>query len=49
MKKQQKIRKNLLDGIAYYKDLFKNDTVYFCADKSSIENQLEAIEQELLN
>jgi len=49
MKKQQKIRKNLLDGIAYYKDLFKNDTVYFFDDKISIENQLESIEQELLN
>ncbi len=49
IKKQQKFRQNLLDGIAYYKDLFKNDTVYFYNDKISIENQLEAIEQELLN
>jgi len=49
IKKQQKIHKNLLVGIAYYKDLFKNDTAYFCADKSSIENQLHEIERELLN
>lgn len=49
MKKQQKFRQNLLDGIAYYKDLFKNDTVYFCDDKVAIENQLHEIEGKLLN
>ncbi len=49
LKKQDKFRRNLLDGIAYYKELFKNDTDYFYNDKILIENQLKAIEEELLD
>lgn len=47
MKKQEKFRKNLLDGIAYYKDLFKNDTFYFTNETNLIITQLQVAESEL--
>src|SRR5690606_16206084 len=47
MKKQEKFRKNLLDGIAYYKDLFKNDTFYFTNETNLIITQLQVAENEL--
>lgn len=47
-KKLSKIRQNLLDGISYYKDLFKSNTAYFTKHKHNIENQLIKVENELL-
>lgn len=47
VKKFKKLTDNLIAGIAYYKGLFENDTLYFSSDKERINQELDTIELEL--
>ncbi|TGN29200.1 hypothetical protein [Empedobacter tilapiae] len=47
IKKLNKLRDNLLEGIQYYKTLFNTDEQYFVEDKKTIQSQLSTFEKEL--
>lgn len=47
LKKLNKLRENLLEGIAYYKNLFNNELSYFSSEKEKIQVKLVEFEQEL--
>jgi len=47
IKKMNKLKDNLLDGIQYYKTLFNADKQYFYEDNKTIQAQLNTFEKEL--
>ena len=47
-KKLEKIKENILSGIAYYKLLFEKEDCFFNNDKPLIMDELESIELELI-
>lgn len=48
LKKVEKFRQNLLEGIDYYKDLFSKSTTYFSDQKDAILRELEILKFEIL-
>ena len=47
LKKLNKLRDNLIEGIEYYKNLFANDHQYFVIENEKIQTQLNTYEKEL--
>ncbi len=47
LKKLNKLRDNLIEGIEYYKNLFANDHQYFVIENEKIQTQLNTFEKEL--
>lgn len=48
LKKLNKLKENLLEGISYYKNLFNENLWYFSNEKATIQNNLLEFEKELI-
>ena len=47
LKKLNKLKDNLLEGIEYYKNLFNPELWYFTKEKEKIQNKLSEFKQQL--